>query len=190
VFGFYRKTEVKNRNRTPRFFIFKKTDRFLMSRKPKFFRTEKPNRSFKKKPNAQPYPHEMHSLIYGEATSRWGPCWAMWNTRSIQYTSREDLQVGILLANSEKRCSRVSSEVRSLPVLVKATTSTSTTTTDHTSNLAVCMLGTGYDRTFQESSRRIHSCTGSERELGLHLFPKWFWWLNCPTQIIGLTSLL
>jgi hypothetical protein len=30
----------------------------------------------------------------------------------------------------------------------------------------------------------------TERELGLHLFPKWFWWLNCPTQIIGLTSLL
>jgi hypothetical protein len=29
-----------------------------------------------------------------------------------------------------------------------------------------------------------------EKELGLHLFPKWFWWLNCPTQIIGLTSLL
>jgi hypothetical protein len=29
-----------------------------------------------------------------------------------------------------------------------------------------------------------------ERELGLHLFPKCFWWLNCPTQIIGLTSLL
>jgi hypothetical protein len=27
-----------------------------------------------------------------------------------------------------------------------------------------------------------------ERELGLHLFPKRFWWLNCPTQIIGLTS--
>ena len=21
-------------------------------------------------------------------------------------------------------------------------------------------------------------------------FPNWFWWLNCPTQIIGLTSLL
>jgi hypothetical protein len=48
VFGFYRKTEIKNRNRTSRFFIFKKTDRFLMSRKPKFFKTEKPNRSFKK----------------------------------------------------------------------------------------------------------------------------------------------
>jgi hypothetical protein len=29
-----------------------------------------------------------------------------------------------------------------------------------------------------------------ERELGLHLFPNLFWWLNCPTQIIGLTSLL
>jgi hypothetical protein len=29
-----------------------------------------------------------------------------------------------------------------------------------------------------------------ERELGLHLVPNWFWWLNCPTQIIGLTSLL
>ena len=30
----------------------------------------------------------------------------------------------------------------------------------------------------------------TKRELGLHLFPNWFWWLNCPTQIIGLTSLL
>jgi hypothetical protein len=29
-----------------------------------------------------------------------------------------------------------------------------------------------------------------ERELGLYLFPNRFWWLNCPTQIIGLTSLL
>jgi hypothetical protein len=30
----------------------------------------------------------------------------------------------------------------------------------------------------------------SEREIGLHLFLNKFWWLNCPTQIIGLTSLL
>jgi hypothetical protein len=30
----------------------------------------------------------------------------------------------------------------------------------------------------------------TKRELGLHIFPNWFWWLNCPTQIIGLTSLL
>jgi hypothetical protein len=29
-----------------------------------------------------------------------------------------------------------------------------------------------------------------ERELGLHLVPKLFWWLNCPTQIDELTSLL
>jgi hypothetical protein len=29
-----------------------------------------------------------------------------------------------------------------------------------------------------------------EREIGLHLFLYKFWWLNCPTQIIGLTSLL
>jgi hypothetical protein len=28
------------------------------------------------------------------------------------------------------------------------------------------------------------------RELGSHLLPNCFWWLNCPTQIIGLTSLL
>jgi hypothetical protein len=28
-----------------------------------------------------------------------------------------------------------------------------------------------------------------ERELGLHLVPKLFWWLSCPTQILGLTSL-
>jgi hypothetical protein len=54
VFGFYQKTEVKNRNRTSWFFIFEKTDRFLMSKKPKFFKTKKPNRSLKK-PNAQPY---------------------------------------------------------------------------------------------------------------------------------------
>jgi hypothetical protein len=30
---------------------------------------------------------------------------------------------------------------------------------------------------------------GCERELGLHLVPILFWWLNCPTQIFGLTSL-
>jgi hypothetical protein len=63
VFGFYRKTEVKNRNRTPRFFIFKKTDRFLMSRKPKFFRTEKPNRSFKK--NRMPSPSMFSCRVLG-----------------------------------------------------------------------------------------------------------------------------
>jgi transposase InsO family protein len=44
-----------------------------------------------------------------------------------------------------------------LPILVKTTTSSSTTTADHTSKLAFRMLGTGYDWTFQESSRRIHS---------------------------------
>jgi hypothetical protein len=58
--------------------------------------------------------------------------------------------------------------VRSLPVLVKATTSTNTATADHTSNLVVRMLGTGYDWTFQESSRRIHSYTGSNDK-----FTKW-----------------
>jgi hypothetical protein len=30
----------------------------------------------------------------------------------------------------------------------------------------------------------------TERELGLHLFPNCFLWLKCPTQIVGLTSLL
>jgi hypothetical protein len=35
-----------------------------------------------------------------------------------------------------------------------------------------------------------HQKGGVEREIGLHLFLNWFWWLNCPTQIIGLTSLL
>jgi hypothetical protein len=29
-----------------------------------------------------------------------------------------------------------------------------------------------------------------EMEIGLHLFLNCFWWLNCPTQIIVLTSLL
>jgi hypothetical protein len=32
-------------------------------------------------------------------------------------------------------------------------------------------------------------CGPRERELGLHLVPIYFWWLNCPTQIFGLTSL-
>src|SRR5688572_8680064 len=89
----------------------------------------------------------------------------MRNTRSVQDTSREGLQVRILLANNEKRCSRVSSEVRSLPVLVKATTFTSIEIADHTGNLALRVLGTGYDWTFQESSRRVHSCTGSNRQV-------------------------
>jgi hypothetical protein len=40
------------------------------------------------------------------------------------------------------------------------------------------------------TARGWGSAGRSERELGLHLFPNWFWWLNCPTQIIGLTSLL
>jgi hypothetical protein len=38
--------------------------------------------------------------------------------------------------------------------------------------------------------RGLDSSEVGERELGLHLFPNWFWWLNSPTQIIGLTSLL
>jgi hypothetical protein len=38
-----------------------------------------------------------------------------------------------------------------LPVLVETTTSTSTATVDHTVDLALCMLGAGYDWTFQES---------------------------------------
>jgi hypothetical protein len=28
----------------------------------------------------------------------------------------------------------------------------------------------------------------NERELGLHLVPNLFWWLNCPTQTFGLTK--
>jgi hypothetical protein len=43
----------------------------------------------------------------------------------------------------------------------------------------------GYD-----SNTRAYKKGEIERELGLHLFPNCFWWLNCPTQIIGLTSLL
>jgi hypothetical protein len=31
---------------------------------------------------------------------------------------------------------------------------------DHTRNMAIRLLGTGYDWTLQESSRRIHSCNG------------------------------
>jgi hypothetical protein len=48
----------------------------------------------------------------------------------------------------------------------------------------VCLLTEG------TLGRGVNSSGTTERELGLHLFPNWFWWLNCPTQIIGLTSLL
>jgi hypothetical protein len=34
------------------------------------------------------------------------------------------------------------------------------------------------------------SSSPSEREIGSNHFLYEFWWLNCPTQIIGLTSLL
>jgi hypothetical protein len=37
---------------------------------------------------------------------------------------------------------------------------------------------------------QTHVLRITEREIGLHLFLNCFWWLNCPTQIIGLTSLL
>jgi hypothetical protein len=110
-------------------------------------------------------PHEMHSLRYKEAAARRGPCWTMWDTHSIRNPGWEGLPVGFLLANSKEWCSRVSLEVRSLPVLVKTAASTSTATANHTCNLAVRMLGTGYDWTFQESSRRIHSCTGCYRQI-------------------------
>jgi transposase InsO family protein len=49
--------------------------------------------------------------------------------------------------------------VRSLPVPIKTAASTSTAAADYTHNLVVRVLGIGYDWTFQESSRRIHSCT-------------------------------
>jgi hypothetical protein len=105
-------------------------------------------------------PHEMHSPVHREATSGGSPCRAVWSTRSIQNTSRESFQVRILLADGEERCSRVSSEMRSLPIPVKATAHASAAAADHTSNLAFRMLGTGYDWTFQESSRRIYPCVG------------------------------
>ena len=50
--------------------------------------------------------------------------------------------------------------VQRLPILIKTAASTSTATANHTCNLAVRVLGTGYDWTLQESSMRIHSCTG------------------------------
>jgi hypothetical protein len=44
----------------------------------------------------------MHSLSYREAAARRGPCWTMWDTRSIQDPGWEGLQVGVLLANDKK----------------------------------------------------------------------------------------
>jgi hypothetical protein len=35
-----------------------------------------------------------------------------------------------------------------------------------------------------------HQKGGDWKGIRLTPFPNWFWWLNCPTQIIGLTSLL
>jgi hypothetical protein len=38
--------------------------------------------------------------------------------------------------------------------------------------------------------RRLLHLMGKWKGNRLTPFPNWFWWLNCPTQIIGLTSLL
>jgi transposase InsO family protein len=41
-----------------------------------------------------------------------------------------------------------------LPIFIKTTAFTSTTTANHTRDMAMCVLGTGHDWTLQESSRR------------------------------------
>jgi hypothetical protein len=52
----------------------------------------------------------------------------------------------------------------------------------------VTFTGDHFQDTCQKFARK--ALRQLERELGLHLVPKLFWWLNYPTQIIGLTSLL
>jgi hypothetical protein len=46
------------------------------------------------------------------------------------------------------------------------------------------------DRFDEPNDDWLKSIEAIKREIGLHLFLNKFWWLNCPTQTIGLISLL
>jgi hypothetical protein len=52
-----------------------------------------------------------------------------------------------------------------MPVIIQATTLARTAAANHSCNLAVYMLGAGHDRTFQEGSGRLYSCTSCHRQI-------------------------
>jgi hypothetical protein len=83
----------------------------------------------------------------------------MWHTGSIKNIGRESLQVWFLLANIKEGCDRFGSKVQSMPVPIEATTLARLVVANYSCNLALCVLGAGYDRTIQKSSRRVYSHT-------------------------------
>jgi hypothetical protein len=107
----------------------------------------------------------MHSLGYGETTGGRNSCEAVRNTRGIKDLGRRSFQVRFLLANNKERCSRLSPEVQSMPIPIKATTLTRPTCANYLYNLAICILGARYDRVIQESSVRLHSCTRRHQQI-------------------------
>jgi hypothetical protein len=83
----------------------------------------------------------------------------MWRACSVTDSGGKTFQVRVLLANSEERCSRVSLEVRGVPILIEVATSTRATVADYSYDLVACMLGPGHDWALQESSRGIYTHT-------------------------------
>jgi hypothetical protein len=75
----------------------------------------------------------------------------MWHTGSIKNIGRESLQVWFLLANIKEGCDRFGSKVQSMPVPIEATTLARLVVANYSYNLALCVLGAGYDRTIQKA---------------------------------------
>jgi transposase InsO family protein len=92
----------------------------------------------------------------------------MWYTCNIKNIGRESLQVWFLLANNKEGCDIFGSEMRSMPVPIEATTLARLSSANYPYNLALCVLGAGYDWTIQKISRRYTHVL-----IGINKFTKW-----------------
>ena len=84
---------------------------------------------------------------------------------SAGYTQHPELWLGrssglVNWSTAKSDAAELVQRCENLPILIKAAAFTSTTTADHTHNMAICVLGTGHDWTLQESSGRLHSRVG------------------------------
>jgi len=87
------------------------------------------------------------------------------NHAASKDTSRQGLQVRILLANSRFRCRRPCQTMPRLSILWQKDSRSSTQPDNNPSIMAVRLLEFGHDRTINRRSRRIQSCAGSSRQV-------------------------
>jgi hypothetical protein len=92
----------------------------------------------------------------------------MWYTCNIKNIGRESLQVWFLLANNKEGCDIFGSEMRSMPVPIEAIALARLSSANYPYNLALCVLGAGYDWTIQKISRRYTHVL-----IGINKFTKW-----------------